>query len=362
MELKALSGMTLAELQQVAADLGLPKFNAAQMASWIYQKQIFDIEEMTNLSKAVRERLAAVFTLGRSKPVETKVSSDGTEKYLFKTIGGDFVETVYIPTEDRATLCVSSQVGCKMGCRFCMTGRQGFQAQLIPADILNQIYSNPHFDKITNIVLMGQGEPFDNTESVLRVTQLLTMNYGLAWSPKRITVSTAGLLPGLKRFLDESECNLAVSMHFPFAEQRAEWMPVEKAYPIETVVNLLKSYDFCRDLKQGEVRMTNHQRRLSFEYIVFKGVNDTPNHAQRIVSLLRGLDCRVNLIPFHTIPGCALHGADPAGLRLLRDYLTHHGVFCTVRASRGEDIMAACGLLNTARKENAKKDLKERKD
>jgi len=356
MELKALSGMTLAELQQMVADLELPKFTAGQIAAWIYQKQIFSIDEMTNLSKAVRERLSATFTLGRSLPAETQTSTDGTVKYLFRTIGGDYVETVYIPNEDRATLCISSQVGCKMGCKFCMTGKQGFQAQLTPADILNQIYSIPDFDKITNIVFMGQGEPFDNTDAVLRVTELLTARYGLAWSPKRITVSTVGLLGGLKKFLNQSDCNVAISLHFPFSELRAEFMPVEKAYPIEQVVDLLKGYDFCRDLKRGEMRTTNHQRRLSFEYIVFKGINDSPRHAQGLVNLLRGLDCRVNLIPFHPIPNSPLRSCNSDEMRIFRDYLTHHGVYTTVRASRGQDIMAACGLLNTSRKETQKKE------
>lgn len=362
MELKALSGMTLSELQQMVADLELPKFTAGQMAAWIYQKQIFSIDEMTNLSKAVRERLSATFTLGRSLPAETQTSADGTIKYLFRTVSGDFVETVYIPTEERATLCISSQVGCKMGCKFCMTGRQGFQGQLAPVDILNQIYSIPDFEKITNIVFMGQGEPFDNTEAVLRVTELLTARYGLAWSPKRITVSTVGLLGGLKKFLDQSDCNVAISLHFPFPELRSEYMPAEKAYPIEKVVDLLKHYDFCKDLKRGEMRMTNHQRRLSFEYILFKGINDSPRHAQGLVSLLRGLDCRVNLIPFHAIPNCSLRGCNADEMRNFRDYLTHHGVYTTVRASRGQDIMAACGLLNTSRQEAHKKETREGKN
>ncbi|MDD4759703.1 MAG: 23S rRNA (adenine(2503)-C(2))-methyltransferase RlmN [Bacteroidaceae bacterium] len=362
MELKALSGMTLAELQQITADLELPKFTAMQMAAWIYQKQIFNIDEMTNLSKTVRERLSATFTLGRSLPAETQTSTDGTVKYLFRTISGDFVETVYIPTEDRATLCISSQVGCKMGCKFCMTGKQGFQGQLTPVDILNQIYSVPDFDKITNIVFMGQGEPLDNLDAVLRVTELLTARYGLAWSPKRITVSTVGLLSGLKKFLDQSDCNVAISLHFPFPEERIEWMPAEKAYPIEKVVALLKGYDFCKDLKRGEIRTTNHQRRLSFEYIMFKGINDTQRHAQGLVNLLRGLDCRVNLIPFHVIPNSPLRGCNADDMRIFRDYLTHHGVYTTIRASRGQDILAACGLLNTSRQEALKKGMRGQKN
>ncbi len=352
MEKTALSGLTLAELQQVAENESLPKFTAKQMAQWLYAKQIFSIDEMTNLSKFARERLESRFTLGRSRPVKTQVSADGTEKYLFRTLGGDCVETVYIPTDDRATLCISTQVGCRMGCRFCMTGRQGLQGNLSVADMLNQIYGCPHFDRLTNLVLMGQGEPFDNTDNVLRLTELLQAPYGLAWSPKRITVSTVGLLKGMRRFLEASDCNLAVSLHFPTSEQRAQWMPAEKAYPIERVVEELKQYDFCRDLQRGEVRLGNHQRRLSFEYILFKGVNDSEQHARQLVRLLKGLDCRVNLIPFHSIPDSLLQGCTDAEMKIFRDNLTRHGLFATLRASRGLDILAACGLLNTAGKKS----------
>lgn len=360
MEQQVLSGMTLPELQQVAAELNLPKFTAKQMAAWIYQKQVFSIDEMTNLSKTARKELGARFILGRSHPVETVVSVDGTEKYLFKTLSGKYVETVYIPSGDRATLCVSSQVGCKMGCKFCMTGRQGFQGQLTTADILNQIYGIPHFDRLTNIVLMGQGEPFDNTDAVLAVCKLLTADYGLAWSPKRITVSTVGLMHGLRRFLNESDCNIAVSLHFPTAEQRAQWMPAEKAYPIGKVIELLKNYDFCKDLRPGEVRDGSHQRRLSFEYIMFKGVNDSQQHVQALAALLKGLDCRVNLIPFHSIPGSPLRGVDPEQMKTFRDSLTHRGIYTTIRASRGRDIEAACGLLTTSRQMQKKRQAEER--
>jgi 23S rRNA (adenine2503-C2)-methyltransferase len=349
-----LSGMTLPELQEVAAAASLPRFAAKQMAGWLYQKQIFSIDEMTNLSKQARERLSEQYTLGRSKPVEAQQSQDGTVKYLFRTLGGDYVETVYIPTDDRATLCISSQVGCKMGCRFCMTGRQGYQGNLSCADILNQIYSIPDWEKLTNIVFMGQGEPMDNIDNVMRTTQLLTAPYGMAWSPKRITVSTVGLQKGLKRFLEQSDCNLAVSLHFPFPELRQEYMPAEKAFSIEKLVELLKSYDFCRDLEPGEMRLGNHQRRLSFEYIVFKGVNDSERHARGLAQLLKGLDCRVNLIPFHAIPNSPLKGCNAQEMRNFRDALQKHGLITTIRASRGQDIMAACGLLNTARQERDK--------
>lgn len=354
-EKRTLSGMTLKELQGLAGELGLPGFTAKQMASWLYGKQIFSIDEMTNLSKGVREKLSEYFTLGRQKPLEKMVSKDGTVKYLFPVSSGHYVETVYIPKEDRATLCVSSQVGCKMGCKFCMTGRQGFQAQLTVADILNQIYALPEWERLTNIVFMGQGEPLDNTESVLRSCELLTARYGMAWSPKRITVSTVGDVKGLKCFLEECDCSLAISLHFAIPAQREEWMPAEKAWPIEKTIALLKRYDFCKDLGRGEVRDGTHQRRLSFEYIVFQGLNDSQRHAEAIVNLLKGLDCRVNLIPFHSIPNSSLKEASLQKIKEVRDYLTHHGVYATIRVSRGQDIMAACGLLSTAKQEKLKK-------
>ena len=229
-----------------------------------------------------------------------------------------------------------------MNCLFCQTGKQGFEGNLTAADILNQIYSLPERDRLTNIVFMGQGEPMDNLDNVLRATGALTAQWGYAWSPKRITVSSVGLRNKLKRFIEESDCHLAISLHSPLHDQRAMLMPAEKAMPVEEIVAMLRGYDF------------SHQRRLSFEYIVFGGLNDSKAHAREIVRLLKGLECRVNLIRFHQIPGVDLHGADEERMTALRDYLTGHGVFTTIRASRGQDIYAACGLLSTARKEAGK--------
>ena len=225
-----------------------------------------------------------------------------------------------------------------MNCLFCQTGKQGFEGNLTASDIVNQIYSLPERDKLTNIVFMGQGEPMDNLDNVLRSTEILTAAWGYAWSPKRITVSSVGIKGKLRRFIEESECHLAISLHSPLHEQRAMLMPAEKAMPISEVVEMLRGYDF------------SHQRRLSFEYIVFGGLNDSKAHAREIVKLLNGLDCRINLIRFHQIPGVGLHGADEERMTAFRDYLTAHGLFTTIRASRGQDIYAACGLLSTAEK------------
>ena len=321
----------------------MPAFTGGQMAKWLYEKNVRSIDEMTNLSKQNRERLAESYCVGAMDPIECQRSIDGTIKYLFPVRCDDtttnetrFVETVFIPDGDRATLCVSSQVGCKMNCLFCQTGKQGFHGNLTAADILNQIYSLPEMDRLTNVVFMGQGEPMDNLDNVLKATNILTAADGYAWSPKRITVSSVGVKNKLKRFLDESQCHVAISMHSPLPDQRLSLMPAEKGMSIADTVALLKQYDFT------------HQRRCSFEYICFSGLNDTLEHGREIVRLLQGLECRVNLIRFHQIPEVDLPGANEQRMEQLRDYLTQHGVFTTIRASRGQDIFAACGLLSTA--------------
>lgn len=339
MSKQSLLGMTLCELQNITSTLGMPKFTAKQIATWIYDKKVSSIDEMTNLSIVHREKLKENYEIGANSPVEEMRSIDGTVKYLFKTPEGHFIESVYIPDEDRATLCVSSQVGCKMNCLFCMTGKQGFSGNLTANQILNQIYSIPERDKLTNLVFMGMGEPLDNLDEVLKSLEILTSDYGYKWSPKRITVSSVGLRKGLKRFVEESNCHLAISIHSPIPSQRAELMPAEKAFSITDVVELLSNYDFSK------------QRRLSFEYIIFKGVNDSLIYAKELVKLLRNVDCRINLIRFHAIPNVNLDGADMDTMVKFRDYLTSHGLFSTIRSSRGEDIFAACGMLSTAKKE-----------
>ena len=294
---------------------------------------------MTNLSLKQREKLNEEYEIGASAPIEAMRSADGTIKYLFRTPDNNFIESVYIPDDDRATLCVSSQVGCKMNCKFCMTGKQGFTANLNANQIINQIYSIPEREKLTNIVLMGMGEPLDNLDEVLKALEVLTSDYGYKWSSKRITVSTVGLRKGLRHFLEKSNCHLAISIHSPLPAQRSDLMPAEKAFSITEMVDLLRNYDFSK------------QRRLSFEYIVFKGVNDSLIYAKELVKLLRGLDCRINLIRFHAIPNVDLNGADMDTMIKFRDYLTAHGLFTTIRASRGEDIFAACGMLSTAKEQ-----------
>ena len=341
MEKKKLLGLTLDELKAVATEVGLPAFAAKQMAEWIYGKHIRSIDEMTNLSLKGRTALAERYEIGCKEPSDVQQSVDGTAKYLFPTESGKTVECVFIPDRDRATLCVSSQAGCRMGCRFCMTGRQGFGGNLTATDILNQVYSVPGSELLTNIVFMGQGEPMDNLDAVLKATLLLTDTNGWAWSPKRITVSTVGVRKGVERFLKESDCHLAISLHNPFPEERLQMMPAEKAFGLEELLALLGKQDW------------SHQRRLSFEYIVFGGLNDSERHARELVRLLAPIECRVNLIRFHEIPDTPYKGASEEKMVWLRDYLTKHGVTTTIRASRGQDIYAACGLLHSKVKSEA---------
>ena len=328
-----LLGKTLPHLQELCAAEGFPRFAAKQLCDWLYKKRVESIDAMTNLSLAQRARLNEIAYIGRETPVRCQVSRDGTKKYLFPVLDGHFVEAVYIPEEDRATLCVSCQVGCKMGCRFCVTGQQGFHGNLSAGDILNQLFSIPEYESLTNVVFMGMGEPMDNLDAVLAATQAMTANWGLGWSPKRITVSTVGIVPGLKRFLDESQCHLAVSLHNAVPQERFAMMPVQKAFPLNEVLALLRHYDW------------SGQRRLSFEYTMFRGENDDLLHAQKLVDALKGLDCRVNLIRFHESPEAPFRTSMPTAIKSFQDYLNRHGVICTLRASRGQDIDAACGLL-----------------
>lgn len=326
--------MTLSELGGVCASAGLRPFVAKQIADWLYRKRVRTIDEMTNISKENRERLAADYQVGHISPAEVMTSGDGTRKYAFEAVApGQFIETVMIPDRDRATLCVSSQAGCKMGCKFCMTGRQGFHGNLSTREIIAQFMDVEEAPLLTNAVFMGMGEPLDNWENVRRAIEILCADWGFGWSPKRITLSTIGDMATLKKFLDTTSCHLAVSLHNPFHEERMNLMLVENKYPLEDVLKLVRQYDFTG------------QRRVTFEYIVFAGLNDTKRHADALSRLLRGLECRVNLIRFHKIPDSPFTSGSDALVEQFQKRLEASGVTTTVRVSRGEDIMAACGLL-----------------
>ncbi len=330
-----LFGKTLDQLKDVVKQLGLPGFTAKQIADWLYKKDIGTIEEMTNLSLKARTLLEKDFDLGISPYTTVQTSTDGTKKYLFSVNDGKSVESAYIPDKNRATLCVSSQVGCRMGCRFCMTGKQGFQGNLTAGEIVNQIRSLPERDTLTNIVYMGMGEPLDNFQNVMQSLEILTSDWGFAMSPRRITVSSIGIIQAMEKFLNESECHLAISMHTPFDEERKMLMPAENNHPIEQIIDVIRKFDF------------SGQRRVSFEYIVFKGLNDTPRHINQLAKLLNGIRCRINLIRFHPVPGSEWVSPEFAVINSFMEGLNKKGIRTTLRASRGQDIDAACGLLST---------------
>lgn len=331
--------MTLQQLSELCEREHLPRFAASQIARWLYVSHVDSIDSMTNLSLAVRRTLQERYELGLTPPLRESISADGTKKYLFATKQGEYIESAYIPDGDRATLCVSSQAGCRMGCKFCATGRQSLQHSLSAGEIINQILSIPDSKKLTNVVFMGMGEPLDNTDEVLRAIEILTAKWGFGWSPTRITLSTAGVAKELPRFLDESKAHLAISLHNPFHGERAEIMPIEKAYPIREVMDILRRYDFTS------------QRRVSFEYILMEGLNDSPRHIKELCRLLDGVKCRINLIRFHKIPDSPYYSPSEEQMIAFRNTLTAKGIQTTIRTSRGEDIQAACGLLSTKEKQ-----------
>ena len=336
-----LYGQTLSQLEALCNRLEMPRFAAKQIARWLYDKHATTIEAMSDLSVRHRALLAETYEVGFTSPEKVSISTDGTKKYLYRTSQNHFIESAYIPDGDRATLCISSQAGCRMGCRFCATGRQGLQHSLSTNEILNQIGSLPERERLTNVVFMGMGEPLDNLDNLLPALEVLTSAWGFGWSPTRITVSTAGVASRLERFLEATQVHLAVSLHNPFPHERAEIMPIEKAWPIREVVEILRRYDFT------------HQRRVSFEYIVMSGLNDSPRHIRELCRLLDGIKCRINLIRFHKIPGSPYFSPDDRAMIAFRDALTAKGIHTTIRTSRGEDIQAACGLLSTAQNEAA---------
>jgi 23S rRNA (adenine2503-C2)-methyltransferase len=335
-------GATIGEIRETVKAYGLPGYAAGQLTEWLYKRKTTSFHDMSNLPKETRKLLAENFEIGLNAPVRVQESADGTRKYLFEVKSGKHVEAVYIPESDRSTLCISSQVGCKMGCVFCMTGKQGFHGNLSSGEILNQILSLPEQEKLTNYVFMGMGEPLANTENVLKCIEVMTSSYGLGISPSRITVSTIGIIPGLEKIMNQSRCHLAISLHSPFDKERASLMPVEKIFPVKRVVDFLK------------MNAQDRQRRISFEYIMFKGINDTARHINGLTRLLNGIRCRINLIRFHPIPGVSFESSEEDTILWFKNRLNEKGLLTTIRASRGQDIFAACGMLSTQQQQDIK--------
>lgn len=335
MNRQRLFGKTLKELSDITVAASLPPYAARQMAGWLYRRGAPEISSMTDLSLAARSLLQKDWETGLTPPSSVASASDGTKKYLFGIDDHRYIETAFIPDRERATVCLSVQSGCRMGCRFCMTARQGFQGNLSACDILNQFRSIPEHPSLTNIVYMGMGEPLDNFVEVMKSLEILTAEWGYGWSPARITVSTIGITDRIRDFLEGTRCHLAVSLHSPFDDERQALMPVQKAHPIKKVLEVIRDFD------------TGRQRRISFEYILFEGLNDTPEHVRELARILNGIRCRINLIRFHAIPGSEYRSPDNKAMEAFRDQLNAKGITATIRASRGEDIGAACGLLST---------------
>jgi len=316
---------------------GLPKYRAEQILTWIYHRRAPDVAAMSDVPRALRDEFVANFTLPRLCPERLSRSADGTRKLLFRLAEGYAIESVLIPDPPRLTPCISSQAGCGMGCSFCATAQLGLQRHLEPHEIVGQVMAAESVldagESITNIVLMGMGEPLHNFENVVAALAILSAPWGLGISARRVTVSTVGLLPQMARLVRETNVNLAISLSATTDEQRARLMPVNKKYSLERLFAL------CRSLPIAQ------RRRITFEYVMLAGVNDSTADADRLVKLLHGIRAKVNLIPFNAFPGAGVASSSGAVIETFRQRLLAAGVLATVRRSRGQDIDAACGQL-----------------
>ena len=335
MSLEPLLGKTLTELQQVVADLGLPKFTGKQIAQWLYQKDITEINEMTNLSKVAREKLSEKYCFGTSAHSKVDTSVDGTKKYLYPTSNDNFIESAYIPDKERATLCVSSQVGCKMGCLFCMTARMGFNGHLSAGDIINQVRSLPERQNLTNIVYMGMGEPLMNFDNVVSAVRLMMEDNAYGLSKRRVTLSTAGVVPAIDKLKEVTDVSLAISLHAPNDELRDQLVPINKRYPIKELIAACNRY----------LDNLNDRRVITIEYTLIDGVNDLPAHARELGKLLKQVPCKLNLIPFNPFPNSGYQRPSEESIQLFKQLMLKAGVLTTVRRTRGDEIDAACGQL-----------------
>jgi 23S rRNA (adenine2503-C2)-methyltransferase len=333
MEKVNLCGLSVDEIYELIKQGGFNYSHALKISNSIYKRGITDLWLVPEIPKKLKDELAAVSFAGILKPVSSLRSSDDTIKYLFRNNKGLSYETVYIPDGKRNTVCVSTQSGCRMGCPFCVTGRYGFHGDLPAGEIINQIISLPDAGKITHVVFMGMGEPLDNIDNVLKACEILTAEWGMAISPRNVTVSTIGIEPGVRRFLENCACNLTLSLFSPFPEERRELVAAEKKYPVYGILKMMKDHPVKK------------KRRLSVAYVMISGVNDTGKHLDGLKNLLRGSKIRVNLIPYHPVPKDTHTSSSPSRMQYFRHELVISGISASVRRSRGEDISAACGLL-----------------
>jgi 23S rRNA (adenine2503-C2)-methyltransferase len=333
-----LKDMTIEEIETFISGLGKEKYRSKQIMKWLYQMNAQSFDEMTNLSKDFRNRLPYLARIGEPQIKKTQVSRDGTKKILFRLEDGLFIESVLIPGKNHWTVCVSTQAGCRMGCTFCMTGRQGWKRNLLASEITGQITvlrrDTPEGDNIKNIVMMGMGEPLANYENTLKAIGIITSDYGLGFSHRKVTVSTCGIAPMIEQLGRDVCVNLAISLNAPDDRTRSKLMPVNKKYPLAQLL------DTCRNYPMPGRRM------LTFEYILIAGVNDSPDHAVKLARLLKGIRCKLNLITFNEFPGTAFRTPSPDQIRAFQQILLNHHYTAILRASKGSDILAACGQLS----------------
>ncbi|KAA0683022.1 23S rRNA (adenine(2503)-C(2))-methyltransferase RlmN [Roseomonas genomospecies 6] len=344
---KNLVGLSRDELEAEMLSVGLEKFRARQLWHWIYHRGAIDFAVMTTLAKPVREKLAETYAVARPTVVRDLKSVDGTRKWLLRMPDGQEVESVHIPEEDRGTLCVSSQVGCTLTCRFCHTGTQRLVRNLDASEIVAQVMlardalgewpAPPDGRMISNIVMMGMGEPLFNYENVAKALKIVMDGDGISISKRRITLSTSGVVPAMKRCGEELNVNLAVSLHAVTDELRDIIMPINRKYPLKELMDACRNYPGL-----------NNARRITFEYVMLKGVNDSPADARALVKLLEGIPSKINLIPFNPWPGAPYERSTDRAIQVFGDIVNNAGYASPVRTTRGEDIMAACGQLKSA--------------
>jgi len=344
---KNLVGLSREELEAEVVAHGLEKFRARQLWHWIYHRGATDFAVMTTLAKPVREKLAEAFVVQRPTVSRDQKSADGTRKWLLRMPDGQEVESVHIPEEDRGTLCVSSQVGCTLTCRFCHTGTQRLVRNLTAPEIVAQIMlardmldewpAPPDGRMLSNVVMMGMGEPLFNYENVAKALKIVMDGDGIAISKRRITLSTSGVVPAMKRCGEELNVNLAVSLHAVTDELRDLIMPINRKYPLRELMDACRTYPGI-----------NNARRITFEYVMLKGINDSPADARALVNLLKGIPAKINLIPFNPWPGAPYERSTDKAIQVFGDLVNAAGYASPVRTPRGEDIMAACGQLKSA--------------
>jgi 23S rRNA (adenine2503-C2)-methyltransferase len=330
---ESLCGLSADEIREIIEPAGFTAIHSVLIANSLYKKSISDISRFDKIPKKLKETLSGIAVSGINEPLTSVVSKDNSVKYLFRTETGKEFETVYIPDRKRNTVCVSTQSGCRMGCSFCATAKYGFKGNLSAGEMINQIISIPQAAKVTHVVFMGMGEPMDNLENVLKACSIITSEWGLALSTRKVTVSTVGIMPEVEQFLYRSEHNLALSLYSPFPAQRKMAVPAELKHPVRQIIEMMKGYPLKK------------KRRLSVAYVMFKDINDTDRHLEELISVFKNTEIRINLLPYHPVLNERHCSSSEERIQYFKHNLIISGISASIRKSRGTDISAACGLL-----------------